>query len=346
MLMRVTGHHTWSILRLAAGAVAMAGLASSTLAACSEESVDRGTGGSVASGGGSAAGGGGTTTPQGGSGAGTTTTGQGGTGNTGGYPSVTTFADMCAREGVLFCDGFEGAYSDQWMEDGGDVRIISGSAVSGEGSTVVELATYDGQQSSKLIYSFANEPEIYVRFDVQYDQAYDNSGGSHGPILGGSTDPPWGMFGTAGIQPSGDDFMVLNFEPIGTVGVDGELGFYAYFANMQPDGHGDYWGNVFTSTLDPPPTIVRGSWHCAEYGLKLNTSPSTDGTADFWVDGVHHGSFGGFQWRTADALQANTFALDSYNHFNNGAPPSSSPNLVRYDNLVLSRVPVGCLAGS
>lgn len=315
-----------------------------TLGACSDDSPDRSVGGA------------GATTGQGGSGASTTSTtggtgtggatGQGGTGATGGYPSAPTFADMCARPGVLFCDAFEGSYSGDWMEDGGDVRIIAGAAVSGEGSSVLELATYEGQQSSKLIYSFANEPEIYVRFDVQYDVAYDNSGGSHGPILGGSTDPPWGMFGTAGINPNGDDFMVLNFEPIGTVGTDGELGFYAYFANMQPDGHGDYWGNVFSSSLQPPPTIVPGSWQCAEYGLRLNTGSNTDGTANFWVDGVHHGSFDGFQWRTVDALQVNTFALDSYNHFNNGALPASSPNLVRYDNFVLSRTPVGCLTGS
>lgn len=97
-------------------------------------------------------------------------------------------------------------------------------------------------------------------FDVMYDASYDNSGGSHGPILGGSSSPPWGMLGTAGIRPSGDDFFVLNFEPHGVVGDGGEFAFYAYFVNMSPDGHGDYWGNVFRSALAPPPVITPGTW--------------------------------------------------------------------------------------
>ncbi len=272
---------------------------------------------------------------------GTGATGTGAQGGTGGAPAPgQTLAELCARPDTIFCDGFEGAYKTDWIEDGGDVRIVAGAGVPGEGSDVVEFATYQGQGSSKLIYTFDNEPLVYVRFDVQYDLAYDNSGGSHGPILGGSMNPPWGMMGTAGIKPNGDDYFVLNFEPRGTVGEGGELGFYAYFVNMTTT-----WGTTFDSSLEPPPTIVPGSWHCAEYGLRLNTpGNTTDGTANFWVDGVHHGDFGDFQWRTIDGLQINTFNLDSYNHFNDGAPPESSPNLVRYDNVVVSRSPVGCLA--
>jgi len=258
---------------------------------------------------------------------------------------VATFAELCAQPGVVFCDDFEGSWDDAWTEDGGDVRIIDGQGVVGEGANVVELATYGGQQSSKLIYVFPDAEEIYVRFDVMYDEDYDNSGGSHGPILGGSSSPPWGILGTAGIRPSGDDHFVLNFEPRGVVGDGGEFAFYAYFVNMTPDGHGDYWGKIFSSELDPPPAIRPGLWQCVEYGLTLNTAgDNDDGRADFWVDGVHHGSFGGFQWRTAAELRANTFILDSYNHFRDGALPESSPNLVRYDNLVVSTEPVGCIS--
>ena len=151
---------------------------------------------------------------------------------TGTGTTAPTFAELCARPDTLLCDGFEGGWDASWIEDGGDVRIVAGAAVPGEGSEVLELATYSGQGSSKLIAVFPDEPEVYVRFDVQYDAAYDNSGGSHGPILGGSTSPPWGLMGTAGITPQGDDHFVLNFEPIGEVGSGGELGFYAYFSNM------------------------------------------------------------------------------------------------------------------
>lgn len=253
-----------------------------------------------------------------------------------------TFAEMCAGQGVFFCDGFEGAWDSTWMEDGGDVAIIPGSAVPNEGSSVIQLSTYEDIQSSKLLRTFPDVDRIYIRFDVQYDAAYDNSGGSHGPILGGSDDPPWGMFGTAGIHPNGSDFFVLNFEPMGTVGDDGELGFYAYFVNMQPDGNGDYWGNVFSSTRGSA-AITPGAWQCAEYSLTLNDPGSQNGSADFWMEGVHQGTFANIEWRTDPNLRISTFALDSYNHMNNGPIPAGSPNRVYYDNFVMSTEPVGCL---
>jgi hypothetical protein len=262
-------------------------------------------------------------------------------------PGGATFAELCALPGVILCDDFEDGWDPSWIEDGGDVRLVADAAVAGEGAQAIELATYDGQQSSKLIQQFDDVDEVYIRFDVRYDEAYDNTGGSHGPILGGSTSPPWGLLGTAGVAPAGDDHFVLNFEPLGPpVGEGGDLGFYAYFVNMQPDGNGDFWGNVFRSEMRPAPVVVPGQWHCAEYGLTLNTpGDNDDGVADFWFDGVHHGHFEGFQWRTIEGLRLNTFVLDSYNHFNDGPLPADAPNLVRYDNVVISTSPVGCLGG-
>lgn len=335
------------------GASLARGLAASLalgLAACGDDGGGSGGG----SGGGAGTG---ATTPTSGSGSGTsggagggggTTTGPGASGTTGtsgggaGGASA-SFAEMCARPGVVFCDGFEGGWHESWMEDGGDVAVVPGAAVAGEGSSVLELSTYEDIQSSKLLRTFDPADTIHVRFDVQYDAAYDNSAGSHGPVLGGSDAPPWGMFGTAGIQPDGTDFFVLNFEPTDTVGQGGELGFYAYFASMSPDGHGDFWGNVFTSSVSPPPVIVPGAWHCAEYALSLNTVGAEDGTASFWVDGIHHGTFDGFVWRTDEALRISTFSLDSYNHMREGPIPAAQANRVRYDNLVIATAPVGCL---
>ncbi|MBK6919128.1 MAG: hypothetical protein IPH07_17165 [Deltaproteobacteria bacterium] len=268
----------------------------------------------------------------------------GGDGSTG-PGNAADFDTLCASPGVIFCDDFEDGPDPAWIEDGGDVRLQPDAAVSGVGAQVVELATYAGQQSSKLIYVFPDVDEIYIRFDVRYDPTYDNTGGSHGPVLSGSMAPPWGAFGTAGIQPAGDDWFVLNYEPNGIVGDGGTFHFYAYFVNMLPDGHGDFWGNYFDSTMQPPPVIVPGQWQCVEYGMTLNDPAGDDGLADFWVEGVHHGHFDGFIWRTVPELHINTFSLDSYNHFNDGPLPPESPNLVRYDNVIVSTAPVGCLAG-
>ena len=98
--------------------------------------------------------------------------------------TAATFAEMCAAPGVVFCDGFEGTWDPSWMEDGGDVAIVPGAAVTNEGASVIQLSTYENIQSSKLLRTFPDADRIHIRFDVQYDAAYDNSGGSHGLILG------------------------------------------------------------------------------------------------------------------------------------------------------------------
>ena len=89
--------------------------------------------------------------------------------------------------------------------------------------------------------------------------------------------------------------------------------------------------------------ITPGAWQCAEYSLTLNDPGSQNGSADFWMEGVHQGTFANIEWRTAPNLRISTFALDSYNHMNNGPIPAGSPNRVYYDNFVMSTEPVGCL---
>lgn len=256
-----------------------------------------------------------------------------------------SFSELCASPGVLFCDDFEAGIKNDWIRDGGDVQLVSGQAKPNEGASIVELRTYDTIQSSKLLYTFTNQKEVYVRYDVQYASDYDNSGGSHGPVLGGSQSPPWGMLGTAGTRPNGSDYFVLNHEPSATaVGSGVEFNFYAYFVNMQGTP-GNTWGNIFKSSLNPKPLIIPGQWHCVEFGLRLNTAgaSNTDGNAYFWVDGIQHGDFDNFQWRISSSLMINTFMLDSYNHFRKGPLPASKPNRVRYDNVIISTQPVGCL---
>ncbi len=260
-----------------------------------------------------------------------------------GSSNTKTFTELCASPGVLFCEDFEQGISNSWIRDGGDVKLVSGQAKNNEGNNVVELRTYENIRSSKLLYTFSNQNEAYVRYDVQYAADYDNSDGSHGPVLGGSQSPPWGMMGVAGKVPNGSDFFVLNHEPVrefSVKSIPGEFGFYAYFVNMS-----GRWGNFFTSTLNPKAIITPGQWHCVEFGLRLNTAGANnrDGKAFFWVDGIAHGDFDNFQWRTSPNLMINTLMLDSYNHFLGGTRPASRSNRVRYDNVIISTQPVGCL---
>jgi hypothetical protein len=80
-----------------------------------------------------------------------------------------------------------------------------------------------------------------------------------------------------------------------------------------------------------------------EIGLRMNRPDGADGSIEYRVDGQIVGPVEGLQWRTTDALAVDSFTIDSYNAFEAGAPPESRPNVLRYDNVVLSRAPVGCL---
>ena len=167
----------------------------------------------------------------------------------------------CAPRGRRLLRSLRGRLADDWIETAATSRSCRRGA--GEGDTVVELSTHGDIQSSKLLRTFADVDRVHVRFDVQYAEDYDNSGGSHGPIIGGTDSPPWGMYGTAGMKPTGSDFFVLNFEPHGVVGDGGELGFYAYFVNMEIS----VTATTGATNSSPPRLNNRhraGALHCAE----------------------------------------------------------------------------------
>jgi uncharacterized protein YjdB len=52
----------------------------------------------------------------------------------------------------------------------------------------------------------------------------------------------------------------------------------------------------FAPNLGQPATIVRGQWHRYELVMKGNSAGTRDGTLDWWLDGVHVGSYTGIQY--------------------------------------------------
>ena len=52
----------------------------------------------------------------------------------------------------------------------------------------------------------------------------------------------------------------------------------------------------FAPNLGQPATIVRGQWHRYELVIKGNSAGAKDGTVDWWLDGVHVGSYTGIQY--------------------------------------------------
>jgi uncharacterized protein YjdB len=72
---------------------------------------------------------------------------------------------------------------------------------------------------------------------------------------------------------------------------------------IQGSPSSDKW---YTPNLLPGATITRGVWFRMEYVVVGNTAGNFDGTMDFWLDGVHIGSFSGLQY-TSGATSWDTF---------------------------------------
>jgi uncharacterized protein YjdB len=72
---------------------------------------------------------------------------------------------------------------------------------------------------------------------------------------------------------------------------------------IQGSPSSDKW---YTPNLVPGVTITRGVWFHLEYVVVGNTAGNSDGTMDFWLDGVHVGSFSGLQY-TSGATSWDTF---------------------------------------
>lgn len=52
----------------------------------------------------------------------------------------------------------------------------------------------------------------------------------------------------------------------------------------------------FGPNLGQPGTIVRGQWQLHEMVFTANTAGTADGTLDWWLDGIHVGSYAGIQF--------------------------------------------------
>lgn len=65
-------------------------------------------------------------------------------------------------------------------------------------------------------------------------------------------------------------------------------------------GYGDPQNPDWTPDLAPSAAqITRGQWFHGELLLVMNTVGATNGTADWWVDGVHVGHIGGIQFQSS-----------------------------------------------
>lgn len=69
------------------------------------------------------------------------------------------------------------------------------------------------------------------------------------------------------------------------------------YSLVQPNSSGWYPQN-----LVPSAAFRRGEWDLVEIVLTANSAGTADGAIDWWLNGVHVGSYGGIQWSSAATL--------------------------------------------
>jgi hypothetical protein len=152
-------------------------------------------------------------------------------------------------------------------------------------------------------------------------------------------------------------------EPVSQGADKGRLNFYTYYRGMYmdcADPNGSCWGDHFPCMVGPnyctkapirvpppyPPVMQPDRWYCLEImldgGTPTPTQAGADGIQNFWVDGFEIGPWTGLWHRTtATGMDVNLFSLGLY------LPNPHDPAIgLRYDNVVVSKNRIGCVASA
>jgi len=173
--------------------------------------------------------------------------------------------------------------------------------------------------------------EIYVRFDVMFENNFQNlrgdGNGMHfASVSGNHIDNKWSSHGQAGIVPSGYDFFTTTVDPEHPHG-DPTLRpfmFYSYFPDMKC-----CYGNLFKQT-EPKVETVAGEWRELIIHVDSGTPGQHDGSQQLWIDGRLQINAQGMRWRNTTDLRLNEFAIVDY------MPGSPQTQHIWFDNILIS----------
>lgn len=173
--------------------------------------------------------------------------------------------------------------------------------------------------------------EIYVRFDVMFEDGFQNlrgdGNGMHfASVSGNHISNKWSSHGQAGIVPNGYDFFTTTVDPEHPYG-DPMLRpfmFYSYFPDMSC-----CYGNLFKQR-EPKVETVAGQWHELIVHVDAGTPGSHDGSQQLWIDGQLQIDVQGMRWRDTADLRLNEFAIVDY------MPGSPQTQHVWFDNVLVT----------
>ena len=255
---------------------------------------------------------------------------------------------------VLFADDFESGRMSKWD------RVRGGTVVTEEqpngGHWCVRMTMERGKNTGgdAIKWFLPGADKVYARFYVRFSPDYQYC---HHFVWLGATERTnkWSAFGKAGLKPDGT-YYSTGVEPWFAWGRNpppGEISFYSYFLDMEPDRKmNKYWGNSFfppgpekgkaayTTRVIPP----LDRWQCWEFMIQANSAPEkADGKQVMWIDGQLVGEFTGIRWRSDLDLKVNCFWLDHYGYDDSDPTREywKQSQSVWFDDVVIAREYIG-----
>lgn len=251
-------------------------------------------------------------------------------------------------------------YNDVYNREGMslDPDVPPGSA----GPYSLKMTNIGGKNTGGHLYKsfpegFGNE--VYIRYYVKYPSLSKGYIHHQGIWFGGYQPASVYPDPRAGICGLGDKRIAIAYEP-----VNGLMGTYLYWGDMQsaPDGH--CWGTDMINSSRTAKPVEWDQWTCVEIMIRLNDPVSDyNGELRVWQNGVQTGYWGpgfpkgtstygrftenetaapfkGFRWRTDPALKITYVWIEFYDD----TSPAGESHHIKYDHLVMSKKYIGPIA--
>jgi hypothetical protein len=256
---------------------------------------------------------------------------------------------------AIFADDFESAGFGKWDERHGTAALVEARPRGGRWCVAIPMNRGKNNGGHLIKWFMPGADRVYARFYVRFseDYKYDHH---FVTLMANEKTNRWSGFGKAGVKPDGSYF-TCGMEPWFAWGKNpppGELNFYSYFIDMEPDRKMNrYWGNSFF-----PPGPGRGEaaaaatrvipklgeWQCWEFMVEANSAPDkADGKQVMWLDGKQVAEFTGIRWRNKSDLLINALWLLHYG-FDEGDPTKQfwgTEQTAWFDNVVVAREYIG-----
>jgi hypothetical protein len=265
----------------------------------------------------------------------------------------------CSQSNTIFCSGFEEGNFSIWNDYDGNpapwnTLPLERGPLNLADNHVALLRVPAGRGITDVVKILPSQHDkLYMRWYQKWENGYDFSALNHG---GGPHAGDRNLMGRSGNRPTGADWFSAWLEPD-----RGRLNLYVYYRGMYQDcsnPSGSCWGDHFPCFLDEgsnycekpqhrerimPPLMQTDRWYCLEVMVDAGTAVSTDaqanGSLNFWIDGTEYGPFTGLWFRTTSNLKLSHLSLGIFHH------GEHSVEGAMFDNLVVSKERVGCLAG-